>query len=345
MANTNQSTTGVVDFFTKLSAFLTPLGWVENEAPTTDRFAISKTATGVALHNQFRWVTGSPDVVGIYQSTGWASMTDPGAQAGDSGMGATGTINNTTLAAGRHVKIGSSPIQFWAFADGTNHYCHVVVQTDTNLFVHFGFGVIDKVGDWVGGEYTYGMYNNAISVNSTGTQRGDFLSYGLDGRATYHNNVVSGAITETGLLNSLPTLRVAASSFPGNAVSDWSVVAGARHPFTGTVGNDRAGDLRSRTFGGFRDGTTATSFGRFNGRATDGVVPLYQIPLFYTSSDTGIGAQNFYLGRQRDVRGVNIAFFEPGETINIGGETWQVFPVEPKGTVPGSFNGFAYRVF
>jgi hypothetical protein len=348
MANTNQTTTSIPDLFSKLSAFLTPLGWTVDEAPTVDRFSIRKTDNGNVLYNQFRWEAASPNIVAIYASTGFTAMNDPGAHPGDDGQGSTDGSTNAALDNYRHVALTATPIQFWAYADGTNDYCHVVVQTSSTQYVHFGFGLLEKFNDWTGGEYCYGSFNGSQSALSDGTQRGDFLTYLLDGRATWHNNISVGAITELAAFRAMPTIRVADSnSFPqpSGATSDWAVVAGLRHPFTGDVGDDRAGNQRKRCFGGFRDGYGATNFGRFAGRSIDGVVPLYEIPIIYTNGETGSGTINYFLGSMRDVRGVNMGFFQNEQIVTIGGESWQLFTVEPRATVAGSYGGVAYRVF
>lgn len=337
VATTNQTTISVPDLFTKLSTFLQAQGWTEDNSDT-DRLEIHNGTSFV----QFRWDEVSPNHVSIYSSTAYVALTDPGSHTNDDGMGAIGTTD-ADFENGRRARLGSAPIQFWCFADGTANYAHVVVRVDATRYVHFGFGILDKFGDWTGGEYCYGHYDNVDSFRSNGSQRGDFLSYLLDGRSTYHNNQTVSIVTESDLLNSMPTMRIVAGQFPGSIVSDWAVVAGARHPFNTDVGDDRGGNQRSRCFGGYRDGTTASAFGGFNGRSVDGIVPMYQIPVFYTTASTGLAGTTFYLGSMPDVRGINIAYFAPGETITIGGETWTVFPVEPKGTVSGSYNGVAYR--
>ncbi|EBW7149681.1 hypothetical protein DQC40_11710 [Salmonella enterica subsp. enterica serovar Coeln] len=37
----------------------------------------------------------------------------------------------------------------------TPRYCHVTTQTRQSFFCHFGFGVLDKEGDYTGGQYLY----------------------------------------------------------------------------------------------------------------------------------------------------------------------------------------------
>lgn len=354
MAFDNQVVSSVPDMIGKLNTLLVANGWTKDEpaGSLVDRYAVSKTGADFDIYISMRWNSGSPNNLGLYQALGWLSSTDPGNHTDDSGQGQITSVD-ATLANGRHVRIGPSPVQYWAFVG--DHYCHVVVQETASRFVHFGFGQLDKFGDnWTGGEYCYGQYDVTRSINGS-SARGDFLSFLLDGRASWHNNALSGAITEIALKNSLATIHIEGLSGQTSG-SKWGVVAGARHPFTGGVEADRGANVRHRVFGGYRDGTSATPFGRYIGRATDGVVPLYQIPIFYSSTTDGNGGSltdsqgNFssagvvqYLGSMKDIRGCAVPFFTPGQELSIGGDVWVVFPMEEKSAYKGSNSGIAYK--
>lgn len=339
MAFTNQNTASLVDLVTKVDAFLVANGWVQDEAPVTDRWAIHKTGAGFDIYISARWDSGTPQNLGLYQALGHSLATDPGNHPDDSGMGQiSGT--NATLDDGRYVRVSNTPVQFWGFED--DHYAHFVVQETATRYVHFGFGLLDKFGDnWTGGEYCYGQYDSTRSIQGGQGARVDFKSFLLDGRATWHNNQTFGIVTELTLKNALPTIHVEGLGI--GTASKWAVVAGARHPFSGTVENDRGGTQRNRAFGGYRDGSGASAFGVFSGQSTDGLIPLYQIPIYFTGGATGAGGEKMLLGSMKDVRGANIGPFVPGQEVDVGGETWVMFPAEDKNFAQGGHMGVAYR--
>lgn len=48
---------------------------------------------------------------------------------------------------------------------GTAQYIHCVVQVDAEYYIHFGIGTLNKQGQYVGGQYTYGTYIRDKSLN------------------------------------------------------------------------------------------------------------------------------------------------------------------------------------
>src|SRR5688500_11729959 len=139
----------MADFVSKLYTFLTTAGagnpaWsADRHVPASGEMAVSKDdGSGHSVEVAFQWDTTSPNSLGIYQyrSTLGAGNYNTGlapyAQANDSGNGAAST-SEASLNGARHVPITNTPVQFWAFAGDT--YAHIVVQTTTINYVHFGF--------------------------------------------------------------------------------------------------------------------------------------------------------------------------------------------------------------
>jgi hypothetical protein len=168
--------TTMATFLESLQGFLTTggagnPGWTDENAgggtylgvdTTNGEWAVSKSAGGTNyIQVAGQWATGSPQFLGLYQyynTGGPGSYVDgsrPWGQSNDSGNGYSGgTITNANLDDERYVLIGNSPIRYWCFTGDT--YAHVVVETSSGVYVHFGFGLLDKFNDWTGGEYCYG---------------------------------------------------------------------------------------------------------------------------------------------------------------------------------------------
>lgn len=58
---------------------------------------------------------------------------------------------------------------------GSRQYLHVVVQIEAGKFRHFGFGTLDKEGDYVGGQYTFGT----LITNDDGHYQNSYHCYGF----------------------------------------------------------------------------------------------------------------------------------------------------------------------
>ena len=308
MAFINETVSSMSDFATKLDAFAVANGWTQDEFNAgTGRFALHKSTVYVS----FRWDTGTPQSLGIYQALGWVGATDPGNHTDDSGNGkVSGT--QATIATGRSVFL-DNPVQWWGFEDDT--YIHFIVEISGGIYIHGGFGLMDKIGDWTGGEYAYGYKHKtgtasspAISVES---------SVLLDGLASFSNiEDFVATVHMEGLQNQ-----------QGGGSGKWGVCVGAH----ATFGNDRAAVARGKVVGGFRGGPLAVPWGRFSVDTEKGLQPMYPLLNWYVDTTAG---DTHPLGWMKDVRGFNGEFRVAAEEVVIGGDTWVVFPSRNKGTSP-----------
>lgn len=331
MANITEAVTSINDLMVKLDAYLVLQGWTSDQIDTgAGKWAIHKTGIGDDVYVQARWATASPTVIGLYQSTGFINTsTDPGNHTGDSGNGViSGT--NATIATGRHVNVGT-PIRYWAYVD--TDYVHVVVERQSageRQFVHFGFGVLSKIGSWTGGSYCYGW------LYDTATGAGNRLSCTvlLDGLAATD--------ATSNMQNYVATVRL--SGFRNQLASQWAVIQGANS----TLGTDRAANARNRVVGGFRGGPIARAFGRLQTQNQKGLMPGYPVMVWYWNTTNNHVEP---MGFQKDVRGVNMQFYSPADEITVGSDTWVVFPSHIKypgsGLAAGSsgYQGIIYRKF
>lgn len=330
MAFVNETLVSLSDFATKLDAFAVANGWTQDEFNAgTGRFALSNTAGDDDVYVSFRWDTGTPQTLAIYNALGWSVSTDPGNHTDDSGNGVI-SGSQASLGTGRGMFLDNI-VQWWGFED--DHYIHFVVEIDASgpVYIHGGFGVIEKIGDWTGGAYAYG-YRHISGVGTSVAVHED-TSVILDG---VHNGTGDQVFAPTmhieGLQNQL-----------GGGSGKWAVVMGAQ--VSGQLGNDRAAVARSKIQGGFRGGPIPRAFGRFGNDTDKGLQPMYPILNWYVDTTTG---DTHPLGWMKDTRGINMEFWEAGDVVNIGGDDWQVFPSRRKGSTGSLTNtsghqGVAYK--
>lgn len=304
------------DFATKLDAFATANGWTQDEFNAgTGRFALSRTDGNDDVYVSFRWDTSTPQTLAIYNALGWTSSTDPGNHPSDSGNGVI-SGSQASLGGGRGLFLDNM-VQWWGFEDSSDSapYIHFVVEIDASgpVYIHGGFGVLDKIGDWTGGAYAYG-YRHISGVGSGVAVHQD-TSVLLDGLA---NGVGDQVFYATMHIEDL-------QNQPGGGSGEWAIVAGAQG--TGDLGTDRGSTARGKIQGGFRGGPLARPFGRFSADDTLSHQNLYPVLQWYIDTTTG---DTHPLGWMKDTRGINIANWSAGDVIQIGGEEWQVFPTRRK---------------
>ena len=340
MSFTNQTTTSMADFISKLNTFLsgTP-GWTTHHVPANGEWAARKTPGGNDIGIATQWDTSAPLYLGIYQWHGgaYSAVDSPWDQIDDSGNGAASTTD-ATIALQRSALVRAAPLQFWCFED--DDYFHCVVQTLTDRYVHFGAGLVDKFNDWTGGEYVYGWWQDNIF---NGNQA-------LIGSSTMLLDGIS-IDTSPGHLNQeewVATMRIEGLD-DQVANSKYGVVMGGQA--TANLGTDRQGpaggpktnEARVSIIGGFRGGPISFSFGSgLRGTKTKANCPMHPVVQFYWNRVTG----DIYgpLSQMKDVRGINNRDFAPGEEVVLGADTWVVFPTARKATADTQ-SGVAYSLF
>lgn len=315
------------DLLTQLSGFAQGAGWTEDHV-AGDRLFLTKGTVSVA----FRHAASNPTWIAMYQHESFLNTgTQPGQHTNDSGQGEI-SASNTTLDNGRGFNVNNNGGgTFYFFADGD--YIHAVIEKDANWYEHFGFGSIAKNGTWTGGEYCYGQYH--LGGNTTGATNAD---------AATSNWILDGGVASTSLTIQRYMASMRAVGLPGQGGASSWILAG--NPENNVSGNDRSGQGRDHFQGGFRGGGDAQSFARFTSNNTSGFIPMYDIKCWW--KDQTPLDRFYWLGTMKDVRGINVQFFEGADEIQIGGDTWKIFPARYKtnaGYTGGSTGnlGIAYR--
>lgn len=314
-----------------ISTFLTANGWTEDRRDNVNGIVgWSKNSIFVSG----RWDPNDKQALSLHQATAAlpASGTEPGDATGDSGNGYNSTTShsNTNLRTERYVELGDGPFpSYYIFEqDASPTYVHIVVETSTDVFVHFGFGELDKVGDtWTGGEYLYGQ------VNTTGTELSTSSTWLLD-----------GFLSSTTSSDERQAATVRMTGLPGQVSgSVWGNVWG-RSRDNASQPDDTAGNAKAGVQGGYRGGPFATPWGLFSASKTTGLIPMYSIALFHCDNTNN---HCHLMGWQPDVRGVNIRGLAAKEEVVIGSDTWVIFPAGSRDTGGGAgttaFMGIAYK--
>ncbi len=301
--------TSIDDLISKLMTFATNNGWTQDNLDTAgDKASLSK--NGVFVH--FQW-DETEAALAIYQSLAFISAgTNAWQHTDDSGSGEPSTTD-ILLDSERCVNNIDGPhTKYWFFEqDSGPAYIHIVVEYDAGLYRHFGFGELDKEGDWVGGEYAYGHFWNG-SPADIDNPRDTAHSVGLE--STYNDgNVFSATMHAEGL--------------PGepDAATKWAIFKG----LATSPGDDRAAVERVVCQGGWRGGFWATAFSGFRISQLNAFKPLIPMGVLYMDDSTTPDSL-YLLGFQADVALINIGNLDPREELLVGSDTWVVFPLVRK---------------
>jgi hypothetical protein len=204
-----------------------------------------------------------------------------------------------------------------------------VLEFSTGLYRHFGFGILDKIGSWTGGEYCYGniWYQGVASATDAPLDSRHALPFDALGSTTATDYMTCHA-------EALP-------GAPANC--HWLVSWAGSSP-----GNDRAGQGRGNSFGGLRGGPLTHAIAWLPVNPANGYLPLTPIPYFYRRDATLSTERWYLLGSPKEMRVVNIRYVAPAEEIVIGADTWKFFPIVRKqwlqaDTPESGYGGIAYK--
>ena len=217
MAYASSTFTTIDTLYTALNGYATGLtsAWATDliDLPN-DILAIKHVAAGIYVQLEHN----SSDIA-IHQSLSYDSSA-PGANPDDSGSG--GFTANDRRVNGV-TETGTRTYHFFHIDGSSERYIHAVIEYAAGLYRHFGFGQLDKDGDWVGGQYAYAHYWDQLAGNIDNPLGAH--TYLIDG----NNNVADrGATIHAEDLEDM------------DAASKW--LAGGRvamSPLTDTAGEDR----------------------------------------------------------------------------------------------------------
>lgn len=310
MAFQTGTSTSIENLLQQLSTFLQANGWTEDYAVTGDpgTIAFSKNQSFVSF--QYSETADSVGTMACYQARAndTVDTADPWLSTGDSGAGVANNILSQ-LDNGLCVNNFAGPhTAYFFFENNANpSYCHVVVEVDAGRYRHFGFGELDKVGDWTGGEYIYGQ--TILAGSQSDDPASVFNGYGADSSRSQGSFQIVGA-----------TMRIEGHVGEPDPATVW----GFWHNAT-THGGDRAGNPRWNIGGGHRFPPEFAAQHFIRASEANAFKPMSPISN-YAENRSGAPDQRYLLGYFADQRLVNIGNLDPGQIITIAGDQWYFFP-------------------
>jgi hypothetical protein len=317
MAYQTGTATSQEDLMNILQTFAAANGWTVDIMSTTNDWMAMNNGS---VYVQFRWDNSTG--IAFFHSRGFINTsTAPGNHTDDDGCGTVDATApyNATVSTGRRLNIGNGPYTaYHFFTDGTTKYIHVALEYSPGQFRHFSVGSVNKIGNWIGGEYCVTSFigSNAHIINSS---THDFLWSG----------VASGSTTADA--NECGSMHV--ESFPNQTVGQgkWQLFSNQ----SASLGNDRQSTPRPRIAspgGMFSHNPWLNSFGPFRASLLNGFLPLIPIPVWWKDL-TPAPDQLMLLGFVPDVHLMQMANLTPGQEFVIGADTFKVFPALKKSSV------------
>lgn len=217
------------------------------------------------------------------------------------------------------VDIGAGPYTAYHFFTGeedTRDYLHVVVEISASHFRHFAIGQLIKEGAYTGGVHVSGTnWNNGVTVQNMPD-------------AGNHQ-----VVCDANCASSTEHLWVDYDSKTDN----WQIVG----PANDDEEDEFAGSVRTN---GITNPFTVQGFQSWNLR--NHMAPMH----FFANRPSGLKSP---IGRVPNMRMIGLQNLTPGETIDIGGDAWMVFPIIQRTETSGSSNssiessgfyGYAYKL-
>jgi hypothetical protein len=336
MAYSTGSATDLGDLLTKLDTFLVANGWTQDDFDDGASVAAEGFAnwTKNTMSVGFKWVANAPNNMSIHQATAHTPAAFPGAHVNDSGNGFNSAFGtDAQLDDERCVNdIGDGPFVSYHFfeQDASPAYVYVVVEIESEVFRHFGWGELNKFNDWTGGEFCFGHFaregtnNNGVQTTSTCFLDGIFTSTGTTAKRA-------------------ATIRAEGFPMQGGA-EKWLIHIGGTSILDSADRLDTAGEIKRVSFGGSRGGPIAVGMGQFRSDIATGHIPMYPMVAFLRDFTSEF---SYVLGSVPDIRGLDIRNFAAGQEITIGSDTWVVFPQTRRTEVNVNdrsyYQGFAYK--
>ena len=198
------------------------------------------------------------------------------------------------------------PFVSYHFFEGSD-FIHVVVERNANLFAHFGCGILEKSGSYVGGEYAYGTY-------------------------LYENNQTD----QDYYRHSYP---FSSHTYVSQYYSDRNTVIRFDED---TLHYERFGYYNSstrsaRAIGNYQDGGPFNDMWNRMPNAYNGLSPLLPLMVFMRRTNDTYNM----LGCVKEFRQTTMADRQPAEEIGIGSDTWIVFPIIGYGTSGADSGSYA----
>jgi len=315
-----------------LATFASAQGWTINQNNTTTKELSINSTGGCYVTFKYNDPTTTTKSIKMAHALGYTGGNSYWNHPDDCGQVSTSETTTGYAQSPGLYKIGNGPYISVRFF-GTGSYIYMVVETTSGVYVPLWFGELDKLGDWVGGEFAGGLYRpSALAFESSS------LCMPFDGLYS----------STSSPYNWVTSLHI--ESFPNQpSGGKWGKVGEWTSALPTILGLDRAGVQRCQLSGSVRSGRAGNApiFITRANRVTNRT-QLMPVMVFYRDySDPN----DFYpLGYVPDVYQLDIGNFAPGDEVTIGSDTYQILPMHSLtdyGTTSSLVNsrvaGFAYK--
>jgi len=315
--------TSVGNMLVQLFDFASANGWaidedISSDGQATKRGTIHHAAMNTYYHIDFSQGQTGSGTLKISISTGYTALALPDDQPG-------------VFYSGHQVTHVAGAISaYWFFESDT--YLHIVLKNSAGNYRHFHIGMLEKLGNWTGGDYLTGHYVNAPN-NSIPTHNAHSLPF--DGADVWSSNIMRGALifgTKNG---------GAAFDLAPEVATKWYVSCPSRSAEDDFDGVQVGEGLCNGSRGGI-----ASPISTLGPSDLTGDAPL--VPISFFAGNTGVVPGRYMLaGSFPDVRLINIRELSAEQEYTVASDTWVVFPVGRKGTEVGEEQtktwGYAYK--
>lgn len=308
MAYQTGTSTGVDDLLDLLRIFATGHGWTADNWST-----ITSPTTGKWL-----FLNNGSVYVSLWSDANAGFSLDPGpfihmAQATSYNSGALANAQPNASNDCKTNKLGAPFTKYHFFSPASGaQYIHIVVEVSGGTFKHFGFGSLDKIGTYTGGQYSHASdwyYGAGFIDNPLSAQHA----------IPFSSNVaspISGFVCRA-------DIDTFTNKFWDNSKSPVELRGGYTAAFD-TYGFNKL-------------------FSQSSPNAFNGIAPLSRALQFVTRA----GGNYSPLGSPKDFRFLNISNLNPGQSLFLGSDEWVTFPVHVKNGVAGGVSsgvfGMAYK--
>lgn len=332
MAFQTGTSTSIENLMQQLSTFLQANGWTEDFAVTGDPGTIAFSKNSIFVSFQYSETAVSGATTGFMacyaaRANDTVDTADPWLSTDDSGAGeASNNVNSLSNGLSVNNFAGPHTAFFFFENNASPAYCHVAVEVDAGRYRHFGFGEIDKVGDWIGGEYIFGEF----IFDGQDDPKSVFNDFGMDSTRSQGQFRIVGSV-----------MHIEDHVGEPDPATKWGVW------HNGSGDTDRGGTARWRLVGGHRYSPEFAAQYWIRASEANAFKPMAPISVKALNTAPVPDAQ-YLLGYVADQRLVNIGNIDPGQIISIGGDDWYFFPWVRKrflddGTEESRNYGIAYR--
>lgn len=314
MAYQESTPTSVSDMLNIISAFAVGLGWTEARnniftSGANTRRILTLSRSGFEHVHLFGVLSNTTyNMIYVMRSLGLSTGADFSSQPNRGQYSQTNLLSNGPF------------VKMYLFGEGgSNPYVHAVIEHAAGRYRHFGFGELIKKGTWTGGAYCYG--HSVLQQDNSSTpgtpENGNHLNpFSMNNQSYTNANYYNGGVRCNDC-----------DSPPNNlsGVDNTFIVYNA--DASSKVGTGFVNQVVSVDFPYMKESMGMHLVGRSDYNQRTHLIRFSH----FVSRASGYRT---YIGEPAAIRGIDMTAYSAAEEFIIGSDTWKVFPLVRKGTMP-----------